>query len=186
MSTRELMNSGEMAAALDRMAGEILADFPAAELAIVGIHTGGVHLARRLHRLLCERGGIDLPIGSLDITLYRDDWSTIAPNPVVRQTDIGFPVTDYHLVLVDDVIFTGRTIRAAMDAVMDYGRPRSIRLAVLVDRGGRELPVQPDYTGMAVDMPETRELVDVQLTEKDGLDRVALTLPETDPPREER
>ena len=177
MSTRELMNAAEMAAALERIAAAVLADFPPEELAIVGIHTGGVHLAERLHRILSGRSGADIPIGSLDITLYRDDWSTIAPNPVVRRTDIGFPVTDYHLLLVDDVIFTGRTIRAALDAVMDYGRPRSIRLAVLVDRGGRELPVQPDYTGLVTDMPYDRELVDVQLAEKDGCDRVIVTLP---------
>jgi len=179
MSIRELMSAADMTAALERMAREILADFSVSELAIVGIHTGGVHLAARLHRLLCELGGAaDIPIGSLDITLYRDDWSTIAPNPVVRQTDVDFPVTDYHLILVDDVIFTGRTIRAALDAVMDYGRPRSIRLAVLVDRGGRELPVQPDYTGLEIDMPYDRELVDVQLVEKDGCDRVVVSLPE--------
>ncbi len=178
MSIRELMNSAAIDAALVEMAAAIRGDYAAAEVGIVGIHTGGVYLADRIHALLSRDGDTVIPSGSLDITLYRDDWSTIAPNPVVRQTDIDFPVTDYHLILVDDVIFTGRTIRAALDAIMDYGRPKSIKLAVLVDRSGRELPVQPDYSGLTVDMPFGRELVDVQLKEKDGCDRVVVDLPE--------
>jgi len=177
MSIKELMDDKGVAEALARMAREISTDYSVSDIAIVGIHTGGVFLADRLHTILGKDTGVKIPRGTLDITLYRDDWSTIAPNPVVRQTDVEFPVTDYHMILVDDVIFTGRTIRAALDAIMDYGRPKSVRLAVLVDRGGREIPVQPDYRGMMVDMPFDRELVDVQLKEKDGRDRVVVEIP---------
>jgi pyrimidine operon attenuation protein/uracil phosphoribosyltransferase len=117
-------------------------------LAIVGIHTCGVYIARRIHQLLQQRGDSKLSFGTLDINLYRDDWSLTSQNPVVKTTDIRFDVDNINLILVDDVIFTGRTIRAAMDAIMDYGRPNTVQLAVLVDRGGRELPIQPDFTGM--------------------------------------
>lgn len=117
-------------------------------LAIVGIHTCGVYIAQRIHQLLQQRGDSKLSFGTLDINLYRDDWSLTSQNPVVKTTDIRFDVDNINLILVDDVIFTGRTIRAAMDAIMDYGRPNTVQLAVLVDRGGRELPIQPDFTGM--------------------------------------
>ncbi len=119
-------------------------------LAIVGIYTCGVDIARRVHFFLEKQTGADICFGSLDINLYRDDWSLVSQNPVVKTTDISFDVDNSRIVLVDDVIFTGRTVRAAMDAVMDYGRPDTIQLAVLVDRGGRELPIQPDYIGMKV------------------------------------
>ncbi len=144
------------------------------DLSIIGIHTGGVFLAQRIKQHIEEREEVVLPSGTLDITLYRDDWSLISQNPIVRKSDIGFLLEDKRVVLVDDVIFTGRTIRAAMDAIMDYGRPLSIQLAVLIDRGGRELPIQPDYVGMAVSALPT-ERVDVLLTEKDGRDAVILS-----------
>ncbi|HEB70926.1 MAG TPA: bifunctional pyr operon transcriptional regulator/uracil phosphoribosyltransferase PyrR, partial [Desulfobulbus sp.] len=143
------------------------------ELAIVGIHTGGVFLAERIHRKIVDHEQAELPLGHLDITLYRDDWSLISQNPIVRKTDIGFAVENRRVVLVDDVIFTGRTIRAAMDAIMDFGRPLSVQLAVLVDRGGRELPIQPDYVGLNVNA-DISERVDVLLAEKDGRDEVVL------------
>ena len=143
------------------------------DLSIIGIHTGGVYLAERIKHHIEEREEVALPSGTLDITLYRDDWSLISQNPIVKKSDIGFLLEDKRVVLVDDVIFTGRTIRAAMDAIMDYGRPLSVQLAVLIDRGGRELPIQPDYVGMSVNALG-KERVDVLLTEKDGRDAVIL------------
>ena len=145
-----------------------------ADLSIIGIHTGGVFLAQRIKRQIEEREEVTLPAGNLDITLYRDDWSLISQNPIVRKSDIGFLLEDKRVILVDDVIFTGRTIRAAMDAIMDYGRPLSIQLAVLVDRGGRELPIQPDYIGMTVGVAPN-ERVDVLLAEKNARDAVILS-----------
>lgn len=142
-------------------------------LAIVGIHTGGVFLAERIKELIAKREGIEVPIGSLDITLYRDDWSLASQSPVVKTTDLNFPVECCTMVLVDDVLFTGRTIRAALDAIMDFGRPMVIQLAVMIDRGGRELPIQPDFVGMHVNVGDN-ERVDVLLKEKGGVDEVVL------------
>ncbi len=142
-------------------------------LVIIGIYTGGVALARRVQQLIQERLGVSLPSGSLDITLYRDDWSLASQNPVVKKTSIDFPLEDKVVVLVDDVIFTGRTVRSAMDAIMDLGRPRCIQLAALVDRGGRELPIQPDYIGLDVQVG-LGEHVHVLLREHDGSDEVVL------------
>ncbi len=143
-------------------------------LAIVGIHTGGVYLAERIKKLIEDRQKVELPTGSLDITLYRDDWSLATQSPVVKTTDLNFPVECCTLVLVDDVLFTGRTIRAAMDAIMDFGRPMVLQLAVMLDRGGRELPIQPDFVGMHV-VVEDNERVDVLLQEKDGVDEVVIS-----------
>ena len=174
MTTQTLMNSRDIDRTLDRLSLEILERNHGIEnLAIIGIHTGGVFLAERIHEKIVAHEQADLPQASLDITLYRDDWSLISQNPIVRRTDIDFQVEEKCVVLVDDVIFTGRTIRAAMDAIMDFGRPRSIQLAVLVDRGGRELPVQPDYVGMCVSAGGS-ERVDVLLAEKSGRDEVVI------------
>ena len=130
-------------------------------------------LARRISRSLHEINGEDVPTGALDITLYRDDLGLKAEQPLVRSTEIGFPIKGRTVVLVDDVLFTGRTIRAAMDALMDLGRPHIIRLAVLVDRGHRELPIRPDYIGK--NLPTSRrESVAVLLREHDGVDRVVI------------
>ncbi len=160
---------------LDRISLEIVErNHGVADLSIIGIHTGGVFLAQRIKRKIEERENIVLPSGNVDITLYRDDWSLISQNPIVKKSDIGFLLEDKRVVLVDDVIFTGRTIRAAMDAIMDYGRPLCIQLAVLIDRGGRELPIQPDYVGMAVGV-EPNERVDVLLDEKENRDAVILS-----------
>jgi pyrimidine operon attenuation protein/uracil phosphoribosyltransferase len=142
-------------------------------LALIGIYTGGVYLAQRLQRIVLEREKIALPTGSLDITLYRDDWSLATQNPVLKKTDIDFPLEEKVVVLVDDVIYTGRTIRSALDAIMDLGRPRCIQLAALVDRGGRELPIQPDYTGMDIQVGDNAH-VHVLLREHDGSDEVLL------------
>lgn len=178
MGTQTIMNPQDIDRSLDRISLEILEkNHGIDELAIVGIHTGGVFLAERIQRKIIDHEPGELPLGHLDITLYRDDWSLISQNPIVRKTDIGFQVENRRVVLVDDVIFTGRTIRAAMDAIMDYGRPLSVQLAVLVDRGGRELPIQPDFVGFSVNA-DFRERVDVLLAEKDGQDEVVLTATE--------
>ncbi len=169
------MIGSDIERSLDRISLEIVErNHGVTDLSIVGIHTGGVFLAKRIKEKIEEREGVELPTGNLDITLYRDDWSLISQNPIVKKSDIGFLLEDKRVVLVDDVIFTGRTIRAAMDAIMDYGRPLSIQLAVLVDRGGRELPIQPDYVGMVVG-PSPQERVDVLLSEKDDRDAVVLS-----------
>ncbi|MCK6457317.1 MAG: bifunctional pyr operon transcriptional regulator/uracil phosphoribosyltransferase PyrR [Phycisphaerae bacterium] len=168
---RVWLNEQEIAAALDRIADAVAASIPAgADVALIGIRSRGDVIARRLRERLQARGVRDVPIGTLDITLYRDDLAEIGPNAVVRTTEIDFDVSDRYVVLVDDVIFTGRSIRSALDAIIDLGRPRAIRLAVLVDRGGRELPIQPDFVGATSRDP--REHVRVLLRECDGVDRV--------------
>ena len=170
--TNVIMTAEDIDRSLDRISLEILErNHGLDRLAIIGIHTGGVHLAERIRSTINKRERGTVQSGSLDITLYRDDWSLISQNPIVRKTDIGFSLEQQRVVLVDDVIFTGRTIRAAMDALMDYGRPDSIQLAVLVDRGGRELPIQPDYVGKKVKVG-AREQVDVLLAENAGHDKV--------------
>ncbi|MGI6656901.1 MAG: bifunctional pyr operon transcriptional regulator/uracil phosphoribosyltransferase PyrR [Desulfobulbus sp.] len=175
MTTRTIMVSQDIDRSIDRICLEIVErNYGVDDLSIIGIHTGGVFLAQRIKEKIDLQEESDLPIGNVDITLYRDDWSLVSQNPIVRKSDIGFLLEDKRVVLVDDVIFTGRTIRAAMDAIMDYGRPLSIQLAVLVDRGGRELPIQPDYTGMVV-TPAPDERVDVLLKPKADRDAVVLT-----------
>lgn len=153
------------------MAVEIAASIPpACPIAVVGIRRRGDELARRLIPLLEARGVRDVAYGCVDITLYRDDLAEIGPAAVVRTTEISFDVAGYYLILVDDVIHTGRSIRAALDAIIDLGRPKAIRLAVLVDRGGRELPIQPDFVGLRTDVGD--EHVTVSLSEESGVDRV--------------
>ena len=175
MTARTIMIGRDIDRSLDRISLEIVErNHGVADLSIVGIHTGGVFLAQRIKRRIEEREGVTLPAGNLDITLYRDDWSLISQNPIVKKSEIGFLLEDRRVILVDDVLYTGRTIRAALDAIMDYGRPLSIQLAVLIDRGGRELPIQPDYVGMAV-AASAGERVDVLLDEKDGRDEVVLS-----------
>ena len=142
-------------------------------LCVVGIRTRGDFLARRLAQALKEMTGREVPAGALDITLYRDDLGTLDSSPVVRATEIPFDVTGCRLIVVDDVLFTGRTVRAAMDALADLGRPESVELAVLVDRGHRELPIKPDYVGK--NLPTAKEdQVQVHLVETDGLDEVVI------------
>lgn len=174
MFTRIVMNSEAIERSIERLAMEIIERNNGVDnTALVGIHTGGVFLAARLHEKITAHEENAVPMASLDITLYRDDWSLISQNPIVRRTDIEFTVDDKNVVLVDDVIFTGRTIRAAMDALMDYGRPRSIQLAVLVDRQGRELPIQPDFTGLCI-RADASERVDVLLSEDREGDEVVI------------
>jgi pyrimidine operon attenuation protein/uracil phosphoribosyltransferase len=149
------------------------------ELMLIGIRTRGAVLAQRLAKELEAIDGQHVPVGILDITLYRDDLSRIAHNPVVHATDIPFDITDRHLVLVDDVLFTGRTIRAALDALIDFGRPQAIQLAVLVDRGHRELPIRADYVGKNLPTAAT-ERVEVRLREVDEKEEVAIETPVTE------
>jgi pyrimidine operon attenuation protein/uracil phosphoribosyltransferase len=175
--SRLIMNADEIARALRRMAGEITERNRGAEdLALVGVRRGGVPIAYRLRVLLRELEGRDVPVGTVDINLYRDDAGTSRPAPLIGRSDIHFPVDDRTVVLVDDVLFTGRTVRAAIDGLLDYGRPRSVQLAVLIDRGHRELPIQPDYAGRVV--PTTRdERVNVALDAEDGAPDQAVVEP---------
>ena len=163
--------------ALTRIAHEILEKNKGPkDLVLVGIQRGGVHIARRLAAKIKEIEGVEPPVGSLDITMYRDDLATRKSQPVPQATDITFDIQDRTMVLVDDVIFTGRTIRAALNSVMDYGRPHRIQLAVLVDRGHRELPVRADYVGK--NLPTSaKEKVEVMLAE-DGVEEKVVILGE--------
>jgi pyrimidine operon attenuation protein/uracil phosphoribosyltransferase len=164
------MDATAVERALSRIAHEILEKNKTAP-ALVGIRSRGVPLARRLAAKLESLDGKPVPTGALDINLYRDDLSRVGDHPVLRRTEIPFQVDDSVLVLVDDVLFTGRTIRAALDGVMDLGRPRLIQLAVLVDRGHRELPIRADYVGKNVPTSH-REVVKVHFKEVDGEDSV--------------
>ena len=159
---------------LTRIASEILEKNKGGEeLVLVGIRTGGVFLAKRLQRKISGIEGKELPFGILDITLYRDDLSTTHRKPRLGKTDIPFSLDGRKVILVDDVLFTGRTIRAAMDALIDFGRPKSIQLAVLIDRGHRELPIRADFVGK--NLPSSLwQAVSVNLTEKDGKDEVVI------------
>jgi pyrimidine operon attenuation protein/uracil phosphoribosyltransferase len=172
----EVLDTAALDRALTRIAHEILEkNGGAKDVTFVGLRTRGVTLAQRLAAKIAGIDGAALPVGALDITLYRDDLDMRAP--VVRATDIPFSIKDKTVVLVDDVLFTGRTIRAALDALIDLGRPKMIQLAILVDRGHRELPIRPDYIGK--NLPTSRrEAVAVRLTEHDGEDRVVIEAPE--------
>lgn len=160
---------GELATGVAKLIGD------PERAALVGIHTRGATLARRIHAQLAENQGWDLPLGFLDITLYRDDLSRLAENPLVRRTDLDFDLEGKVIVLLDDVLYTGRTIRSALDAIIDYGRPEVIRLAVLIDRGGREFPIQPDFASLTVDTAPG-QIVKVHLTENDEQDEVVLEI----------
>ncbi|MCH8280097.1 MAG: bifunctional pyr operon transcriptional regulator/uracil phosphoribosyltransferase PyrR [Chloroflexi bacterium] len=173
MADRQLMNDQDIRRALARVAHEILERNRGAEdLVIVGIYTRGVPLGQRLARNLLEFEGTEVPVAALDINLYRDDLKDRS-RPLVRPTDLPVSIQGKTVVLVDDVLFTGRTIRAAMDALNDFGRPRQVQLAILLDRGHRELPIRADYVGQ--NMPTALdEQVRVRLVETDGVDEVAL------------
>jgi pyrimidine operon attenuation protein/uracil phosphoribosyltransferase len=177
---RVLLDDEAIARTLSRIAHEIIERNDQLEdVALVGIHTRGVPLAQRLRRLVAERSGYELPVGQLDITFHRDDVAVrgghapIHPQPVVRSTRLDFGLEGMTVILVDDVLYTGRTIRAAIDALLDFGRPARVQLAVLADRGHRELPIRPDYVGK--NLPTSRgERIQVQLLEIDEVDRVLL------------
>jgi pyrimidine operon attenuation protein / uracil phosphoribosyltransferase len=171
-----VMDADRMARSLTRIAHEILErNRGTGDLALVGIRTRGVPIARRIARIVCDINGDEVRTGALDITLYRDDLMrhAVAPQPLVRKTEIPFSIDDRRILLVDDVLYTGRTVRAALDALIDFGRPRAIQLVVLVDRGHRELPIKADYVGK--NLPTSlAESVQVRLTEIDGRDEVEL------------
>lgn len=159
---------------LQDLAAEILDRHPRlTELAVVGIRTGGAYLAQRLGKLMEARSRQKIPVGILDITLYRDDWTRISHRPQVGKTELAFSIDDIDVVLVDDVLFTGRTVRAALDALIDFGRPRRIELAVLVDRGGRELPICVDFVAQKVELSPGQR-VNVYLEEMGTPDEVVI------------
>lgn len=160
---RRIMSAEEIDMALARIAGEIIADHPHLEAAaMVGIRRRGVPLAEKLRRKIEESAGFDLRFGVLDISFYRDDLTLVANQPVVEGSHLDFDVNDRDILLVDDVLFTGRTVRAALDCILDYGRPSRVELVVLVDRGHRELPVQADYVGRYVETSEN-EVVELRI-----------------------
>ena len=171
-----VMDADRMGRSLARIAHEIVErNRGVEELALVGIRTRGVPIARRLARAVKDINGHDIAAGALDITLYRDDLMrhAVGPQPLIRRTEIPFSIDDRRILLVDDVLYTGRTIRAALDALIDFGRPKSIQLVVLVDRGHRELPIKADYVGK--NLPTSlSQSVQVRLTEIDGRDEVEI------------
>ena len=168
----EVLDESGIEQAVATLAAAILARLGDKPFFLVGIRSRGDDVARRLAAKLKD-AGVDRPLGVLDISLYRDDFAHLHENPKLQSSDIPFPVDGAHLVIVDDVLFTGRTIRAALDAIMDYGRPEKIELAVLIDRGHRELPIAPDYVGATLQTTR-RDFVIVELRETDGAERVTL------------
>ena len=182
MTGRRIMAAEDVRRAVIRISHEIVEKQAGTQgLVLVGIQRRGVPLAHRVAEAIRDHEGVELPVGALDITFYRDDLSLIAQQPVVKGTQIPFDLNGATVVLVDDVLYTGRTIRSAMDALIDFGRPQAIRLAVLVDRGHRELPIRADHVGKNV--PTSREeLVRVQLEETDGEDAVEISrIPAAEP-----
>jgi pyrimidine operon attenuation protein / uracil phosphoribosyltransferase len=174
VSERQILDADDLRRALVRIAHEIVErNGGTRDLVLVGVRSRGVPLAQRLARLIEEHEGVGVPVGSLDITFYRDDLTRIAHAPIVKRTDAMPEVGGKTVVLVDDVLFTGRTVRAALDAITDHGRPLAVRLAVIIDRGHRELPIRPDYVGK--NLPTSRdENVQVRLSETDGDDEVVI------------
>ena len=186
MSGRQIMTADEIRRATIRLSHEIVEKQAGTDgLLLIGIQRRGVPLASRIAAAILENEGVEVPVGALDITFYRDDLSMVAQQPVVKGTELPSGIDGKTIVLVDDVLYTGRTIRAAMDALVDFGRPQAIRLAVLVDRGHRELPIRADHVGKNV--PTSREeTVRVHLAEIDGedavlIDRVEVGAPEAEP-----
>jgi pyrimidine operon attenuation protein / uracil phosphoribosyltransferase len=170
----QLMSASEIERTLVRLAHEIVEKHNGvADLGMVGIKRRGVPLAQRLGHIISRIEKTPVPVGTLDITLYRDDLSTLGPKPKVQKMEISFPVTGKAIVLVDDVLYTGRTVRAAMDALFDEGRPRIVQLCVLIDRGHRELPIEAAFIGRKVQTTD-KEIIEVKLQEVDGLEKVML------------
>ncbi len=174
MSGRQIMTADEIRRATTRLSHEIVEKQAGTDgLMLIGIQRRGVPLARRIAASILEHEGVEVPVGALDITFYRDDLSMVAQQPIVKGTELPSGIDGRTIILVDDVLYTGRTIRAAMDALVDFGRPQAIRLAVLVDRGHRELPIRADHVGKNV--PTSREeIIRVHLEETDGVDEVEI------------
>ena len=177
MTARTMMDSDQIRRTITRLGHEVIERHGGTDgLVLVGIQRRGVVLARRLADVIAASERLRLPVGALDISLYRDDLSELAKYPIVRPTELPFDINDQTVVLIDDVLFTGRTVRAAMDALIDFGRPRAIRLVALVDRGHRELPIRADHVGRNI--PTARaERVNVHVEELDGIDEVELDAP---------
>lgn len=174
MIKARVMGADDIRRATTRIAHEILErNGGTRSLALIGIQTRGSYLARRVAKVIADIEGEEVPVGILDITLYRDDLHSIAEQPVVNESDIPFDVQGKTIVLVDDVLYTGRTVRAALDEIIDFGRPRSVQLAVMVDRGHRELPIRADYVGKNVPTSSS-EVVSVLMTERDDSDEVLI------------
>jgi pyrimidine operon attenuation protein/uracil phosphoribosyltransferase len=170
---RVVLDEDDVRRTLVRIAHEILEKNAGRPIALVGIHRRGAHLATRLHALVSDLLGDEVPLGDIDIAFYRDDVATRPADPAVHATRLGFRLEGRTVVLVDDVLYTGRTVRAGIDALFDYGRPDRVQLAVLADRGHRELPIRPDYVGK--NLPTARgERVNVRVAELDGVDEVAI------------
>jgi pyrimidine operon attenuation protein / uracil phosphoribosyltransferase len=171
---RQLLSAEEISRTLQRLAHEIVEKSGGTKnLAFIGVRRRGIPLSQRLAKIIHASAHSEIPVGTLDITLYRDDLSTVGPQPVVHSSEIPFQVDDRDLVVVDDVLYTGRTIRAAMNGLFDLGRPRRVRLCVLVDRGHRELPIEASFVGRTVQTSDT-EIVEVRLREIDNEERVML------------
>lgn len=168
-----ILDARAMVRALQRLAVEVLEQAEAGDVVLVGIQRRGVELAERLGKLIEKDEGVTVPRGALDITLYRDDLETVGPRPVVGETRLPGDLTGKHVVIVDDVLYTGRTVRAALDELADFGRPKRISLCVLIDRGGRELPIQADIVGKVV-KTAPGDRIDVMVEELDGKDQVDL------------
>jgi len=180
MSEKVLLNASDIERALIRIAHEILErNKGAASIAFVGIKTRGVPIAQRLAHIIKDMEQVEIPVGSLDITLYRDDVSSLSFRHIVQQTYVPFDITDRHVILVDDVFYTGRSIRAALDALIDLGRPATIQLAVLIDRGHRELPIRADFVGKNIPTAHNEE-IKVFLNETDAVDKIVVVKPEED------
>ena len=171
---KTIVDEALMARILDRITHEILEKHTATnKLCLVGIKTRGVHIAKRLHDRIKKFSGLNLPLGELDITLYRDDLTQVADQPQMKATTIGFDINGMDVILVDDVLYTGRTVRCALDALIDFGRPRRIELLVMVDRGHRELPIHADICGKNVPTKKS-EVIEVRVEELDGKDEVVI------------
>jgi pyrimidine operon attenuation protein/uracil phosphoribosyltransferase len=172
--TLRLLDGEEVDRTLERLAFEVLERHGGVrDLALVGIQRRGVQIAQRIKRILDQRGNGDIPLGKLDINLYRDDWTSLQSQPHINSTEVGFSIDDREILLVDDVLYTGRTIRAALEAILDFGRPRVVELLVLIDRGNRELPIHADFVGKKVNTARD-EQVDVLVAELDSRDEVVL------------
>ncbi len=170
----KIMDERKVKKTLKRLALEVIEkNRNPKELAIIGIRTRGVYIGKRIHEIIEKEENIKIPFGILDITLYRDDLSVIGPNPLVKATEINFDVNDKNIILVDDVLFTGRTIRAALSSIIDFGRPKRVQLLVLIDRGHREFPICADFIGKTLPTMR-REIVDVRVKEVDGADEVLI------------
>ena len=173
-SKKIVQGEKDIEAALNQICEQLLSRHPQLDqMVLVGIRTVGVFLAERLKQKILLKEGVDLPTGIIDITLYRDDWTQLSQTPEVKKTEIRFPIEDKNVLLVDDVLFTGRTIRAALDVLLDLGRPRRVELAVLIDRGHRELPICADYVGRTLEI-SGQDSVNVELKELAGIDQVVI------------